>query len=78
MFMNTFDKVAKMIAEQLNIPVSEVTGDKEVVKDLGADSLDIVELVMTLEDETGIKIDEDKASGIKTVNDIVALIDEAK
>ncbi len=74
--MNTFDKVAKMIAEQLNIPVSEVTGDKEVVKDLGADSLDIVELVMTLEDETGIKIDEDKASGIKTVNDIVALIDE--
>lgn len=76
--MNTFDKVAKMIAEQLNIPVSEVTGDKEVVKDLGADSLDIVELVMTLEDETGIKIDEDKASGIKTVNDIVALIDEAK
>lgn len=76
MFMNTFDKVAKMIAEQLNIPVSEVTGDKEVVKDLGADSLDIVELVMTLEDETGIKIDEDKASGIKTVNDIVALIDE--
>lgn len=76
--MNTFDKVAKLIAEQLNIPVSEVTGDKEVVKDLGADSLDIVELVMTLEDETGIKIDEDKASGIKTVNDIVALIDEAK
>ncbi len=75
--MSTFDNVAKMIAEQLNIPVAEVTGDKEVVKDLGADSLDIVELLMTLEDEKGIRIDEEKASQIKTVNDIVKLIDEA-
>ena len=74
--MSTFDNVAKMIAEQLNIPVAEVTGDKEVVKDLGADSLDIVELLMTLEDEKGIRIDEEKASQIKTVNDIVKLIDE--
>ncbi len=48
-----FEEVAKLLAEQLNIDVSKISEDSEIVKDLGADSLDVVELLMTLEDNTG-------------------------
>ena len=48
-----FDKVAKLLAEQLGLPVSKITPESRIVEDLGADSLDVVELLMTLEDETG-------------------------
>lgn len=74
--MSTLEKVANLIAEQLNKPVSEITPDKEVVKDLGADSLDIVEMIMTLEEQFGVTIPEEDAIGIKTVGDIVALIEK--
>lgn len=73
--MATIDKIAKLIAEQLNKPVEEITQDKEIVKDLGADSLDVVEMLMGLEEEYGITIPEEDAVNVKTVGDIVALID---
>ncbi len=74
--MTTLEKVAKLIAEQLNKPVEEITADKEVVKDLGADSLDIVEMIMTLEEQFDVSVPEEEAIGIKTVGDIVAIIDK--
>lgn len=73
--MSTIDKIASLIAEQLNKPVEEITADKEIVKDLGADSLDVVEMLMSLEEEYGITIPEEDAVNVKTVGDIVALIE---
>ena len=70
------DKIKELIAEQLNKPVSEVTDEKEVVKDLGADSLDIVEMLMGLEETFNITVPEEEAVNIKTVGDIVKLIEE--
>ncbi len=71
-----FEKVRKMLAEQLNIPEEDVKPESEVVKDLGADSLDVVELLMALEDEYGITLPEGDVEGIKTVGDIVAMMEK--
>ncbi len=71
----TFDKVKEIIAEQLGIDAGTITKNSKVIADLGADSLDIVELVMALEDEFGVSVDEDKVQNLVTVGDIVDLID---
>lgn len=76
--MITIDKVKEIISAQLNKPIDEITDEKEVVKDLGADSLDIVEMLMSLEEDFGITISEDDAVNIKTVGDIVKLIEANK
>ncbi len=76
--MTTADKVIELISKQLNKPVEEITVDKDVVKDLGADSLDVVEMLMGLEEEFNITVPEEDAVNIKTVGDIVKLIDEKK
>ena len=73
--MNTLEKIQELIAKQLNIPVESVTADKEIVKDLGADSLDVVELLMNLEEEYSVSIPDEEAIKIKTVGDIVTAID---
>ncbi len=70
-----FEEVAKMLSEQLGVPQSKITENSEIVKDLGADSLDVVELLMALEDQTGKTIPEDKVSDLKTVGDVVKLIE---
>lgn len=69
-----FDEVAKLLSKQLNIDVSKITENSEIIKDLGADSLDVVELLMTLEDKTGKTIPEEKVTGIKTVGDVVRML----
>ena len=74
--MSTFDKVSKLIAEQLGKDVSEIKEDKDLVKDLGADSLDAVELIMAIEEEFGISISDEEGSSVKTVKDIVNLIEK--
>ena len=71
-----FEEVAKLLSEQLNIDVSKITEDSEIVKDLGADSLDVVEMLMTLEDKTGKTIPEEKVTDLKTVGDVVKMLDE--
>lgn len=71
-----FEKVCNMLSEQLKIDVSKITPEAEVVKDLGADSLDIVELMMALEDEYGVTLPEGKVETIKTVQDIVDMLEE--
>lgn len=69
-----FEKVCEMLAAQLGIDASTIRPESEVVKDLGADSLDVVELLMTLEDEFGITLPEDDVEKVKTVQDIVDMM----
>ena len=71
-----FEKVSEMLASQLGVPVAKITPESEIVKDLGADSLDVVELLMTLEEETGITVPDDEVEGIKTVQNIVDMIEK--
>ena len=70
-----FEEIAKILAEQLGIPQSKITKESDIVKDLGADSLDVVELLMTLEDNTGKTIPEDKVTDLKTVGDVVKMLE---
>lgn len=71
-----YEKVCKMLAEQLDISVDTITPRSEVVKDLGADSLDVVELMMQLEDEYGITLPEGEVENVKTVQDIVDMMEK--
>ena len=72
--MQMIERVKEVIAKQLRINASEISDDAAVIEDLGADSLDIVEMLMTLEDEMNIIIPDD-ATGLKTVKDIAAFIE---
>lgn len=76
--MATVEKIKQIIAEQLNKSVEELTDEKEIVKDLGADSLDVVELLMNIEEEFDMTVPEDVAVNIKTIGDIVKIIEEKK
>ncbi|MEB3280921.1 MAG: acyl carrier protein [Lyngbya sp.] len=71
----TFEKVKKIVAEQLSVEETEVTPEANFVNDLGADSLDTVELVMALEEEFGIEIPDEAAEEIETVQAAVDYID---
>ncbi|MBR1730335.1 MAG: acyl carrier protein [Selenomonadaceae bacterium] len=73
--MATFDKVRTIVADQLGVEADEVTPNSTFVDDLGADSLDIVELIMRFEEEFSVEIPDEEAEKIKTVNDIVKYID---
>ena len=72
------EKIKKLIAEQLCISVEKVTDDADITKDLGADSLDIVELLMAFEDEFRVAISDEDAQNIKSVNDVVTYIESKK
>ena len=72
----TFDKVKKIIVEQLGVDEAEVTPEASITDDLGADSLDQVELVMAFETEFNIDIPDEEAEKIKTVGDAVQKIEE--
>ncbi|MEJ5256770.1 MAG: acyl carrier protein [Fervidobacterium sp.] len=67
-------KVCEIIAEQLGVDTADVALEKSLTEDLGADSLDIVDLVMAFEDEFGVKISDQDLSKIKTVKDVVDAI----
>lgn len=71
-----FEKVCKMLAQQLGIAAESIKAEQEVVKDLGADSLDVVELMMALEDEYGITLPEGEVENVKTVQDIVDMMNK--
>ncbi|MCX5865988.1 MAG: acyl carrier protein [Proteobacteria bacterium] len=72
--MTLEDKVANIIADQLGMGTEEIQPEARFLEDLGADSLDLVELVMAMEDEFGISIPDDKIEEIKTVRDAVNYI----
>ncbi len=72
------EKVKKIIIDQLGVDEAEVTAEAKFVDDLGADSLDTVELVMALEEEFGIEIPDEDAEKIATVQDAITYIREHK
>jgi acyl carrier protein len=71
------DKIVEIIANQLGIDHGDVTPEASVVDDLGADSLDVVELVMALEEEFNLEIPDEEAEKIKSVNDIFSHMENA-
>lgn len=72
------DKVCELVAEQLGIDKNTISAESNIIEDLGADSLDVIEMLMTLEDEYGITIPDDKISQIKTIGQIVELLEETQ
>ena len=66
-----FDKVKDILAEQLRLDPDRITADAEIIADLGADSLDVLQLLMTIEDEYGVKIPDEELENFRTVGDIV-------
>ena len=69
--MSTFDKVKDITVEQLSVDPEEVKMESSFIDDLGADSLDIVELIMAFEEEFGVEIPDEKAEKIRTVADAI-------
>lgn len=74
--MTTFERVRKVLMEQLEVSEDEVTPAASIVDDLGADSLDVVEIVMGLEEEFDIEVSDQDAEKLPTVQDIVNYVDE--
>ena len=72
----TFDRLKKIIVEQLGVDEEEVTAQASFVEDLNADSLDLVELIMSLEEEFGMEISDEDAEKIQKVSDAVEFIEE--
>jgi acyl carrier protein len=75
---STFEIVRRTLVGQLNVDEGEVTLEATINEDLGADSLDAVELIMSLEEEFDLTIEASAAEDLKTVGDVVALIDSLK
>ena len=76
--MTTFDKVKQISVEQLGVEEADVTMDSTFIDDLGADSLDIVELIMAFEEEFSIEIPDEVAEKMKAVKDAVEYIEKEK
>ena len=74
----TADRVKKIVVEHLGVEQDKVTEDASFIDDLGADSLDIVELVMAFEEEFGVEIPDDAAEKISTVKDAIEYIEKQK
>ena len=70
------EKIQAMLAEALNLPIEKVTADAKIVDDLGADSLDVVELLSRLEDEYGVMIPDESVESLLTVADVAAEIEK--
>ena len=73
---NILDRVIDIVAEELAVDRDEVTEDSSFIEDLGADSLDVVELVMAFEEEFDVEIPDEDAEDIRTVDDAVSYLEE--
>ena len=73
--MDTFEKIRALLAEQLDVDPAKITMDSDIMSDFEADSLDIVDMVMTLEDEFGIEVPDDAIESLRTVGDVVNFVD---
>lgn len=74
--MNTFERVKKVLVEQLDVSEDQVTPGASVIDDLGADSLDVVEIIMGLEEEFDVEIPDEEAEKLTTVQKIVEYVEE--
>ena len=70
-----FEKVKEVLVDQLNLKEADITLDTNIKKDLGADSLDILQLLMSIEEEYGIQIPDDELAGFETVGDVVTYLE---
>ncbi len=69
------DKLKEIISEQFGVDEDIISADTDIVADLGADSLDVVEMMMALEEEFGVTIDDEKIRDLKTVSDVVNCVE---
>lgn len=76
--MSVESQIKEIIAKVLSVDAADVTDDASFVDDLGADSLDLVNLIMTMEDEFDIRIEDEEAEKIKLVKDAIAFVQERK
>lgn len=74
--MEKYNKLVELVAENLGADQSKITEDTDLFTDLNADSLDLVELTMAIEDEFDVQIEDDKVESIRTIKDILAYINE--
>lgn len=72
------DKVREMLAKQLKIDINTITAETDIIKDLNADSLDIVELLMTIEQDLGIVVPDEDVQSFKTVGDVAKYLENKK
>ncbi|WP_342774347.1 acyl carrier protein [Desulfobotulus mexicanus] len=73
--MSVEDKVRKVIAEKLDVDIDEVVPEASLVEDLGADSLDLVELMMSMEDIFDVDISDEQAEKLRKVKDVIEFLD---
>ncbi len=73
-----FERIKAMIKEELNVPEEKITMEAKLSEDLGADSIDAVELIMNIEDEFEVQVSDEEAQNIKTVGDIVKFVENLK
>ena len=71
----TFDKIKTILAEQLDVDSETLTMETDIAKDLNADSLDVVEILMSIEDEFSVEIPDEEIENIKTIGDLVEYIE---
>ncbi len=71
----TFEKIRTILSEQLSVEEDEITLSSNIIDDLGADSLDLVDMAMTVEDEFGIELPEEMLEKVQTVEDVINYID---
>jgi len=73
-----FEQVQDVIAEELDVAKEDITMDASILDDLGADSLDVVELIMSLEEAFDIEVSDEKAQSLKTVRDVIEYIESVQ
>lgn len=76
--MSVLEKIKEIISEQLDVAPEEVTPEASFVDDLGADSLDLTELIMAMEDEFGLEIDDEEAQNLRTVKEVIDYVEARK
>jgi acyl carrier protein len=75
---SVLEKIKEIVAEQLDVAPEEVKPEASFVDDLGADSLDLTELIMAMEDEFGMEIDDEEAQKLRTVQDVITYVEGKK
>ena len=74
--MDTFERIRELLAEQLDIDEDKITMDSDILEDFEADSLDVVDMVKTLEDEFGVEVPDEQIENFHTVGDVVRYVEE--
>ncbi|HJA26013.1 MAG TPA: acyl carrier protein [Candidatus Fournierella merdigallinarum] len=74
--MDTFERIRELLAEQLDVDEDKITMESDILEDFEADSLDVVDMVMTLEDEFGVEVPDEQIENFRTVGDVVRFVEE--